>query len=149
MRTLLVIEDGTEYADFARLFLGQDFHILLAQDHRETLAILAAHPVDRMLVDLRFDRTLESDLVGDVTATADSLFAGDRDRALRHLRDQQGVLILAEARRLGFRQPAVFIHDFPPRRWDNLCRMYRPIQYVPRFDARALRLALDAEESLC
>jgi len=149
MRTLLVIEDGTEYAEFAQLFLGKAFHILRAHTNQETLAMLGSHPVDRLLVDLRFDRTPESALVGEVAATAEKLFAGDQARALRHLRDQQGVMILAEIRRAGFRQPAVFIHDFPPRRWENLRRMYGPIQSVPSFDAQALLSALEIEEPPC
>ena len=149
MRMLLVIEDGTEYADFAQLFLGNTFHILRAQTNQETLAMLRTHPVDRLLVDLRFDRTPESALVGDVFGTAEKLFAGDQDRALRHLRDQQGVLILAEVRLAGFRQPAVFIHDFPPRRLDNIRRMYGPIQALPGFDARALLIALENEGNPC
>jgi hypothetical protein len=149
MRTLLVIEDGTEYAEFAQLFLGKAFQILRAQTNQETLAILGSHPVDRLLVDLRFDRTPESALVGDWVGTAEKLFAGDHARALRHLRDQQGVLILAEIRRAGFRQPAVFIHDFPPRRLEALRRMYGPLQALPGFAAQALLSALEREEHPC
>ena len=81
-------------------------------------------------------------LIGDLAATAERLFAGDRARALRHLQDQQGVLILAELRKAGHTQPAVFVHDFPARRLDNLRRLYGDVRAVPNFDASALRSAL-------
>jgi CheY-like chemotaxis protein len=138
MRTLLVIEDGDEYAEFARIFLGQHFHIAVAKRCGEALACLRSDPVDALLVDLRFDRAAEADLIGDVAATAERLFAGDKARALRHVQDQQGVLILAALRADGFRQPALFIHEFLPRRWDHLARLYHPVGALPAFDAQAM-----------
>lgn len=73
---------------------------------------------------------------------AAQLFAGDRARAARYLKDQQGALILAELRRRGYNQPAVFVHDFPPRRLANLQRLYGRVEAVPTFDAAAIRRAL-------
>jgi hypothetical protein len=101
--------------------------------------------VDVLLIDLRFDRAVEADLVGDVTATAHRLFAGDQERALRHLQDQQGVLILAELRAAGFGQRAVFIHEFLPRRMQNLRRLYGPVHALPTFDCAALLRALEED----
>jgi ActR/RegA family two-component response regulator len=146
MKRLLVIEDGDEYAEFARLFLAAHFHIEVAQRSAEALACLRTQPVDVLLIDLRFDRAVEADLVGDVTATAHRLFAGDRERALRHLQDQQGVLILAELRAAGFGQRAVFIHEFLPRRMENLHRLYGPVRALPTFDCAALLRALEEED---
>jgi ActR/RegA family two-component response regulator len=146
MNRLLVIEDGNEYAEFARLFLAAHFHIVVAQRAADALACLRAQPVDVLLIDLRFDRAVEADLVGDVNATAHRLFAGDRERALRHLQDQQGVLILAELRAAGFGQRAVFIHEFLPRRMENLRRLYGPVHALPTFDCAALRRALEEED---
>jgi hypothetical protein len=142
MNRLLVIEDGTEYSEFARLFLGVDFLVARAQTAAEALALAAAEPVFALLIDLRFDRASPEALIGDVDATATRLFAGDRPRALRHLQDQQGVLILAELRKAGHVQPAVFVHDFSARRLENLRRLYGDVRAVPGFDARALRAAL-------
>lgn len=142
MRRLLVIEDGDEYAEFARLFLGPDFQVCQARSAAEALHVLATEPPDVLLFDLRFDRTPAATLVGDLSATAQRLFAGDEARALRYLQDQQGVLILGELRAAGHQQPAVFVHEFPPRRLDNLRRMYGDVTALPGFDAAALRLAM-------
>ena len=145
MKRVLVIEDGTEYAEFARLFLGPDFQVAAARSAAEALATAAAGPVDVLLIDLRFDRAPADVLVGDLEGTALRLFAGDQERALRHLQDQQGVLILAELRKAGHAQPAVFVHEFPPRRLANLRRLYGDLRTVPSFDAAALRVALGGE----
>jgi CheY-like chemotaxis protein len=148
MTSVLVIEDGTEYAEFARLFLGEQFEVAAAQSSAEALRILAERSAERsidvLLVDLRFDRAAPESLVGDIAGSAQRLFAGDRARALRHLQDQQGVLILAELRKAGHRQPAVFVHEFPGRRLENLRRLYGDVRAVPNFDAAALRMALGA-----
>ena len=130
---LLVIEDGTEYVEFARLFVGDTFEIHAARSAREALALL---------VDLRFDRAPREDLVGDVDATAARLFGGDRARALRHVQDQQGALVLGALREARFPQRAVFVHDFPPRRLANLRGLYGDVHAVASFDATAIRSAL-------
>jgi hypothetical protein len=139
---MLVIEDGTEYAEFARLFLGRDFEVAAAQSAAESLRILAAQAIDVLLIDLRFDRARDETLVGSLEETAQRLFAGDRVRALRHLQDQQGVLILAELRKAGHHQPAAFVYQFPPRRLENLRKLYGDVRTVPNFDAAALRQVL-------
>jgi CheY-like chemotaxis protein len=146
MRRLLVVEDGNEYTEFARLFLGGHFHIVVAQRAADALTCLRSEQVDALLIDLRFDRAVEADLVGDVQVTANRLFAGDRARALRHVQDQQGVLILAELRAAGFRQRAIFIHEFLPRRMENLRRLYGPVGALPTFDCAALLRALAEED---
>jgi CheY-like chemotaxis protein len=142
VKRMLVVEDGTEYAEFARLFLGKDFHVVAAQSAAESLKIMASQAIDVLLIDLRFDRARDEILVGDIEASAQRLFAGDRVRALRHLQDQQGVLILAELRKAGHRQPAAFVYQFPPRRLENLRRLYGDVRTVPNFDADALRRVL-------
>jgi len=139
---MLVIEDGTEYAEFARLFLGADFQIVAAQSAEESLRVLAEQSIDVLLIDLRFDRAKNETLVGGIEETAQRLFAGDRVRALRHLQDQQGVLILAELRKAGHHQPAAFVYQFPPRRLENLRKLYGDVRTVPNFDATALRWVL-------
>jgi hypothetical protein len=146
MKQLLVIEDGNEYEEFARLFLGAHFQILVARRAVDAIACLRAEPVDALLIDLRFDRAAEADLVGDVKGTAARLFGDDRERALRHLQDQQGVLILAELRTAGFRQRAVFIHEFLPLRMENLRRLYGPIVALPTFDSAAVLRALEGAD---
>jgi hypothetical protein len=144
MKRLMVIEDGDEYVEFVRLFLTQAFAVTPARSAREALTLLRQAGADALLLDLRFDRSTAAELVGDMTATAARLFAGDHEQALRYLRDQQGTLILAELRAAGFLQPAVFVHDFPPRRLANLRRLYGDVRAVPSFDAALLGRVLTA-----
>lgn len=139
---LLVIEDGHEYAEFARLFLSDAYEIHAAHSADGALALLESHGADVLLVDLRFDRAAPEGLVGDVDETARRLFGGDRARALRHLQDQQGALVLGALRTRGFQQRAVFVHDFPPRRLENLRKLYGDVDAVPSFNAAAIRIAL-------
>jgi hypothetical protein len=139
---LLVVEDGTEYTEFARLFLTGDFEIATAHSAAHALEEAGSSPPTALLVDLRFDRTPVDALVGDVRESARRLFGGDEARALRHLQDQQGTLILGELRKAGVGAPAVFVHDFPPRRLENLNKLYGPVRAVPSFDASAIRRAL-------
>jgi CheY-like chemotaxis protein len=141
MKRLLVIEDGDEYVAFARVFL-REFAVEAAQSAAAALAALAARGADALLIDLRFDRAPAHVLVGDVDGTAARLFAGDRARATRYLADQQGTLILAALRAAGHAQPALFVHDFPPRRLANLQRLYGAVDAVPSLDAAAIQRAL-------
>ena len=141
MSRLLVIEDGDEYAEFARVFLA-DLEVTAAHSAADALASLRAHGADALLIDLRFDRAPTSALVGDLDATAARLFAGDRERALRYLQDEQGTLILADLRAAGFALPALFVHDFPPRRLANLRRLYGDVNAVSSLDAATIRRAL-------
>ena len=121
-----------------------DFKVDVARSAAEALAKIRAAGADALLIDLRFDRGRPEALIGDVTATAARLFAGDRERALRYLQDQQGALILGALRSAGYRQRAVFVHDFAPRRLDNLRRLYGDVDAVPAFDVPLLRTALGA-----
>jgi hypothetical protein len=139
---LLVIEDGDEYEEFARLFLGDRFEIRAAHSASEALA--AASACDALLIDLRFERAPPEVLLGDAADAARRLFAGDLERARRWLKDQQGTLILGALREAGHAQPAVFVHDFPPRRLQNLRALYGRVGAVPSFDAAAIVRALEA-----
>lgn len=141
MRVLL-IEDGHEYEEFARLFLGEGCEIVAAHSAAEALSCAAEASFDAFLVDLRFERSPPEALIGDVEDTARRLFGGDRARAVRWLKDQQGTLVLGELRRAGHAQPAVFVHDFPKQRLANLRRLYGEVRAVPGFDAAAIRAAL-------
>jgi len=139
---LLVIEDGHEYEEFARLFLGEPFTIRAAHSSVEALDLLRDEAADAFLVDLRFERAPVEALIGDVQATARRRFAGDELRAIRYLKDQQGTLVLGAIREAGFDGPAVFVHDFPARRLENLRKLYGDVHTVPGFDAARIREAL-------
>ncbi len=135
---MLVVEDGTEYEEFAKTFLGDRFDVSAARSAAEAVSTLASAHFDVLLVDLRFERAPADVLVGDVDAIARRLFGGDRARALRWIKDQQGTLVLAEIRKAGFAQRAVFVHDFPEERLKNLAKLYGDVHAVPSFDATAI-----------
>lgn len=145
---LLLIEDGQEYEEFVRHFLGERFEVVAAHSGAEALARLAAardasEPrIDALLVDLRFERARTEDLVGDLPELSRRMFAGDLERARRWAKDQQGTLILGELRKAGHAQRAVFVHDFPPDRLANLRKLYGDVHAVPSFDADAIASAL-------
>ena len=141
--TLLVIEDGDEYEEFARLFLADQFAPILAA-HSAEEALALAPRATALLIDLRFERARTEDLLGDIEEVAGRLFAGDRSRATRWLKEQQGTLILGALRGAGHHQPAVFVHDFPNRRLSNLRRLYGAVGAVPAFDASAIRQSLES-----
>lgn len=138
---LLVIEDGDDYITFARLFLSGRFEPLSAKSLRESLP--QAEEAAAILLDLRFDLSPEDDLIGDIPATAARLFGGDAARALAYLRENQGILILAELRKAGCRAPALIVNDLPPRRLANLRSLYGAIGAVPDFDAAAIQTCFD------
>ena len=99
MARLLVIEDGHEYEEFARLFLADRYsEIEACHTGADTLATMRARGADALLIDLRFERARSTDLLGDVQAMAEQLFAGDRARTARWLKEQQGTVILAALR---------------------------------------------------
>lgn len=143
MPRLLVIEDGDEYEEFARLFLAERYEDIVAA-HSAVEALAAADGCDALLIDLRFERAEPEDLLGDADEVAERLFAGDRDRATRWLKEQQGTLILGALRDAGHAQPAVFVHDFPARRVKNLQRLYGKVGAVPSFDAAAIARTLES-----
>ena len=140
MKRVLVIEDGDEYATFARALLADAVELDVAHSGEEALAKAGA--AERFLVDLRFDRLDAARLVGDLEAVGHELFGGDRARSLRHVQDQQGLYILRELRAAGHPQRAVFVHDFPVRRLRNVRGLYGDVAAVPAFDADALRTLL-------
>lgn len=144
--SLLVIEDGHEYEEFARAFLSGTFaEIRAAHSAAQALELLGSHPCDAMLVDLRFERSSVEELVGDIAETARRRFAGDTHRAVRHLKEQQGTLVLGVLREAGHHAPAVFVHDFPARRLQNLRQLYGRVAAVPNFDAAAITRSFAVE----
>ncbi len=145
MKKLLIIEDGNEYETFARLFLAEAYELKAAHSAKEALALLRNWQVDGFLVDLRFDRAKESSLAGDIEATATRLFGGDRSKAVTYLKDNQGTLVLAELRKAGHNERAVFVHDFAPKRLANLKKLYGDVTAVSSFDAALILRAFDKD----
>jgi hypothetical protein len=101
----LVCEDGAEYLERFRRFLGDAFDFFPAHDFREAHA--AAAGVDALLLDLDFRRTPAERLVDERGLAPAPLDAGTRAR----LSETQGILILRRLRAAGVALPAILFAD--------------------------------------
>jgi hypothetical protein len=101
----VVCEDGTEYLDRFRRFLGDDFDFLPAQDFLAARA--AAAGADGLLLDLDFRRTPADRLVDEHGRAATELDEGTR----RRLAESQGILILRQLRHASVKLPAILFAD--------------------------------------
>jgi hypothetical protein len=102
---LVVCEDGTEYVDRFRRFLGESFDFTAAGDLEAALTACAG--ADGVLLDLDFRRTPPERLVDEAGATSPALDAGTR----RRLAQSQGILVLRALRARGVRLPAILFAD--------------------------------------
>lgn len=116
-KTLLVIEDGTEYTDaFVRLAprAASEAEFLRAADADEARLLLAGRGIQGVFVDMVFDRTPPDRLCGSLEPLL-SRFGGDRRRALAHLAENQGFFLLHElASAIPRGVPVVLAWDFTP-----------------------------------
>ena len=115
-RTVLVVEDGTEYTDAFRDLApsgaGSPIELVRAADFGEARRVLADRAVDAVFLDVVFDRTPTEQLRGDL-AEVIRRFGGDRRRAERHLAENQGFYLLNElAPLLPEGIPVVLAYDF-------------------------------------
>lgn len=131
---VLVIEDGTEYVDSLTRFLADGFAFVRAGSGPVALAALSAagDGFGAAVLDMRFDRAPESELLGDAGQVAEQRFNGDPVAARRHLEDHQGTYILAAIRDAGHALPVVLSYDFggEPKRWQRLAARHGPIAYA-------------------
>ena len=104
-RRFVVCEDGDEYLQRFRRFLGEAFDFLPARDFAEALA--AAGAADGLLLDLDFRRTPPEDLVDERGPAPAPLDAGTRAR----LAETQGILILRRLRAAAVTLPAILFAD--------------------------------------
>jgi hypothetical protein len=115
-RTVLVVEDGTEYTDAFRSLVANDsrdsLDLLRAGDGEEARRILAERRVDALFLDVVFDRTPSDRLLGNLEDLI-RRFGGDRRRAERHLAENQGFYLFNElAPLLPSSVPVVLAYDF-------------------------------------
>jgi CheY-like chemotaxis protein len=136
-RTVLVVEDGTEYTEaFRRLSEGAvegPVTFLRAADGQEARRLVAEQPIDAVFLDVVFDRTAPDRLAGDLPALK-SRFGGDRSRALRHLAESQGFYLFQELSPLiPDSVPVVIAYDFSaePDRLTELRRKRERLSGVP------------------
>ncbi len=104
-RRFVVCEDGAEYLERFRRFLGESFDFLPAHDFSE--ACTAAADADGLLLDLDFRRTPADRLVDEQGPAPAPLDAGTQAR----LAETQGILILRRLRAAGVSLPAVLFAD--------------------------------------
>jgi hypothetical protein len=116
----VVCEDGDEYLQRFRRFLGERFELLPARDFAAAAA--AAVGADGILLDLDFRRTPPDRLV-DERGPAPPLDAGTRAR----LAETQGILILRRLRAGGIALPAVLFADLDEDQRGFLERTLAPL----------------------
>jgi hypothetical protein len=104
---LIVCEDGSEYIDRFRRFLGAAFEFVPAHDYAEARA--AAEGADGIVLDLDFRRTPPERLVNEHGPAVAPLDPGTRAR----LSERQGILILRQLRAAGVALPAILFADLP------------------------------------
>jgi len=124
-RTFAVIEDGSEYIQRFRRFLGESFDFVPAADFATARAAAAA--VDGLLLDLDFRRTAPDRLIDEQGQPAAAVDAGTRHR----LAETQGILILRRLRAEAITLPAVLFADLDDRQADFLRRTLAPLAIAP------------------
>lgn len=130
---VLIIEDGLEYSETLGRFLGDRFAFERVGSGPEALERLGQGPTpDAVFLDMRFDRTPEEQLLGDLDALLDR-FNGDPAQARRFREDHQGTYVLAALREAGRALPVLLSYDFDgePRRWERLAARFGPVDYLP------------------
>lgn len=117
----VVCEDGTEYLERFRRFLGESFDFLPAHDFNEARA--TAQGADGVLLDLDFRRTPADRLVDEQGPAPAPLDAGTRAR----LAETQGILILRRLRAAGVALPALLFADLDDGQRGFLERTLAPL----------------------
>jgi ActR/RegA family two-component response regulator len=130
-QNVLIVEDGDEYLENIRRFApGPNY--LQAHSGSEALALLAAHEIALVVLDMRFDRVPVSTLLGDIDKACRD--HGSVEKAYRHLAHNQGLYILAALREHGHAElPVILAYDFTrePRRFSHLARMHPSLTWLP------------------
>ena len=128
---VLVIEDGNEYLELLERFVG-GYTYLQAHSGDEAVKYLQAGNVGLIYLDMCFDRTPRSQLLGDISAMI-ARHAGNEARAWRFIERNQGLFILDHLKAAGLDQvPILLSHDFSaqPTRWAHLKALYPTLEWV-------------------
>ncbi len=141
---VLVVEDGNEYLTNLSTFVADGFDYSQAQSGRVACELARRVSPDAIYLDMRFDRTPEGDLLGDIVQLT-ARFNGDLTRARRFQQDNQGLFILRALRDTGFEGPVVLSYDFgsEERRFRALSEGDPGLSYCPDYaDAQTIRTAI-------
>ena len=130
---ILVIEDGFEYSELLKRFLGDDtaFEFHRVQNGEAAIQALATGHWESIVLDLCFDRIPVEELLGDLDVVAEQ-FNGRHAEGLQYIIRNQGIFILSAIRDAGFNVPVLMSHDYSreANRWRRLVNRYGPLQYV-------------------
>jgi hypothetical protein len=121
---VLIIEDGNEYLENLRRFAPGPSY-LQAHSGSEAVALLGAHSVALIYLDMRFDRSPRETLLGEHDGS---------EGAYRKLAQHQGLYILEALRKHGHvALPVILAYDFSrePRRFEQLARLHPSLTWMP------------------
>ena len=138
---VLVVEDGDEYLTNLSTFVADGFSYRQAKSGSEACRMMGEQTPDLVYLDMRFDRTPEDLLLGNLVQLA-ARFNGDVGRARRFQQDNQGLFVLRELRDRGYAGPVILSYDFGPeeRRFAALSARDPALRYCPDYaDAATIR----------
>ena len=142
---VLVVEDGDEYLTNLTTFVSRGICYTQAKSGEQACALLPAIAPDLVYLDMRFDRTPNEALLGDLVALT-ARFNGDVARARAFQQDNQGLFVLRALRDAGFRGPVILSYDFgaEERRFRALSERDPALSYCPDYaDADTIRAAIE------
>ncbi len=143
---VLVVEDGNEYLTNLTTFVAQGMVYRQAQSGDAACQLIAQRRPDLVYLDMRFDRTPEEVLLGNLVELS-ARFNGDVARARRFQQDNQGLFVLRALREYGYTGPVILSYDFGPeeRRFAALCARDPALRYCPDYaDAGTIRASIVA-----
>ncbi|MEM6990758.1 MAG: hypothetical protein AAF721_09680 [Myxococcota bacterium] len=141
---VLVVEDGNEYLTNLTTFVAEGFAYRQAKSGLEAQRMLAERRPDLVYLDMRFDRTPEEELLGNLVELS-ARFNGDTARARRFQQDNQGLFVLRALREANYAGPVILSYDFGPeeRRFKALSARDPFLRYCPDYaDAASIRRAI-------
>jgi len=141
---VLVVEDGDEYLTNLSTFVAEGFAYRQAKSGEEACRMTADRRPDLVYLDMRFDRTPEDQLLGNMVELT-ARFNGDMTRARRFQQDYQGLFVLRALRDVGYTGPVILSYDFgaEERRFAALSAKDPALRYCPDYaDATTIRRAI-------
>ncbi|MBZ5714465.1 MULTISPECIES: hypothetical protein [Nannocystis] len=141
---VLVVEDGDEYLTNLSTFVSRGIRYTQAKSGEQACALLSSLQPDLVYLDMRFDRTPNEALLGDLVALT-ARFNGDVARARAFQQDNQGLFVLRALRDAGFRGPVILSYDFgaEERRFRALSERDPALSYCPDYaDADTIHAAI-------
>ena len=141
---VLIVEDGDEYWTNLSTFVARGIRYTQAKSGGWACTLLATLQPDLVYLDMRFDRTPNEALLGDLVALT-ARFNGDVARARAFQQDNQGLFVLRALRDAGFLGPVILSYDFSreERRFKALCDKDPALSYCPDYaDATEIQAAI-------